>query len=121
MGRGQGEEEDTLVLVPIVSNQYDAKFGGLEDKQVKGFFGCVVGSDSITIKLFKGDRYRAYGRTNRLDTMSAETIAMMCMYLESRAFENRDTFNITDPKLFYNGDPDSATHQIIIGEKIPAV
>lgn len=113
-GKNNTENTDTLVMVPIATTQTDNDTWGVEE-QVKGFFACVVREDSINIRLFKGNRYKTYGRTNRLDTMSAETVAMTCMFLDARTYPTHDTFDINDPYLFYDEhNPDSVTKYIII-------
>jgi hypothetical protein len=115
---GGGSSPDTLVYVPIASDASNVEITGIDD-QVKGFFGCVIKEDSIDIKLFRGDYYKHYGRTNKLDTLSAESVSMMCMLLEARSFANHDTFSIDDPKLFYDTRyQDSVTKQIILNTEI---
>ncbi len=88
---GGGEEEDTLVFIPIDDGT----------NQSIAFMGCLVGNDSVTIRLFRGDKYLAYaGERNDLEELSPELVALQNMVLDYLTIPGSDTFRINDLDLF---------------------
>lgn len=87
-----GGEEDTLVFVPIQLE---------EDGQVVSFMGALVGEDSVTIRLFRGDKYNGYtGERNAFDELSPELVALQSMVLDYLITPGSDTFRINDLGLY---------------------
>jgi len=91
-GGGDADRQDTLVFIPLVNEKTD---------RVISFIGAVATEDSIKVKIFKGEEYQSYGpeQVGKKDSVSAHTVALLMMKLESLVFPGRDTFLISDTTL----------------------
>lgn len=86
----RGGKADSLLFIPLVRSPF---------KEVHGFLACLVGEDSVKIRLFDGSMYNAYPFNKGIDTLSAHLIAATTMFLHHNVFGD-STFLIKDDLLF---------------------
>jgi hypothetical protein len=104
---------DTLVLIPLIPEGGD---------RVVSFLGASAGDDTIKVRIFNGDEYIGYGYsddvTGGLDTLSAKSVAITHMLLETMAIPNRDSFKVLDPSLFYDSHtPEDTVENVIFSSE----
>ena len=105
-GNAQGRTNhvpDTLAFIPLVNEGVD---------EVHSFLGCEIKEDSVKIRLFRSDRYAAYGKNFQLDSLSSETVALECMVLENRIF-GHDVFRINVLGLFKDSPTDTSKSRFL--------